>query len=164
MSKLYRVEGDGAIVVTTSSGWEVECQPVADLLLRVGQNLVEPEPPTVPTYTVTGAGGETDQRPYDQEAIDDPSTPDEDRERWAAYLDARADYDAEMDRVETRRNEMRGRFMALRGAKITAGIMRASGLAQEALDQIETTFLDSMGYGNGADAEGDPGVSDEDGS
>ena len=213
MSELYRVEQNGAIVVTTASGWEVECQPVADLLLRVGQNLVEPELPDVPTYVVTGAGGETEMRTYDQEAIDDPKTPDEDREKWAAYLDEKTAYDAAMEAVEQKRNELRGRFMALRGvkvrgrpddldawadeqrtlfgfeiaddglphdaalllayidqhvirtqsdgAKVTAGIMRASGLAQEALDSIEATFLDSLGQGRRTDAEGDTGVPGE---
>jgi len=213
MSELYRVENDGTIVVTTASGWEVECQPVADLLLRVGQNLVEPELPEPPTYVVTGAGGETEPRTYDQEAIDDPKTPDEDREKWAAYLDEKTAYDAAMEAVEQKRNELRGRFMALRGvkvrgrpddldawadeqrtlfgfeiaddglphdaalllayidqhvirtqsdgAKVTAGIMRASGLAQEALDSIEATFLDSLGQGRRTDAEGDTGVPGE---
>ena len=216
MSELYRVEQNGAIVVTTASGWEVECQPVADLLLRVGQNLVEPELPDVPTYVVTGAGGETETRTYDQEAIDDPKTPDEDREAWATYLDEKAAYDAAMEAVEQKRNELRGRFMALRGvkvrglpgdletwaneqrtlfgfeieddglphsaalllayidqhiirtqadgAKVTAGIMRASGLAQEALDSVEATFLDSLGQAGRANAEGDQGVPDETGS
>jgi hypothetical protein len=213
MNRLYRVEKDGAIVVTTASGWEVECQPVADLLLRVGQNLVEPEAPEPPTYTVTGAGGETEERTYDQEAIDDPKTPEEDQVLWQAYLIEKRDYDAAMAAVEQKRNELRGRFMALRGvkvrglptdletwaaeqqtlfgfeveddglphdaalqlafidqhvirtqadgAKVTAGIMRASGLAQEALDSVEATFLDSLGYTDGADAERDPGVPGE---
>lgn len=216
MSQLYHVEDDGTVVTTTSSGWEIECMPVADLLLRTGQNLVEPDPPDPPTYTITGAGGETDERAYDQEAIDDPNTSDEDREKWTVYLEAKADYDAKMAAVEQKRNEMRGRFMALRGvkvrnlpddldtwaeeqrvlfgfeiaddglphdaalrlafidnevirtqtdgAKITAGIMRASGLAQEALDSVEATFLDTLGRGNGADAEGDQSVSVEAGS
>ena len=215
MSDFYTVENDGTIVVTTASGWAVECQPVADLLLRVGQNFVEPDLPTAPTYIVTGAGGEQDERTYDQEAIDDPKTPDEDREAWAAYLDAQADYDARMTAIEQKRNEMGGRFMALRGvkvrnlpddleswaeeqralfgfelddnglphpaalqlafidnevirtqtdgAKITAGIMRASGLAQEALDSVEATFRNTLGQTGRADAEGDTGVSGETG-
>ena len=197
MSTLYEVESDGTVVVTTASGWQVECQPVADLLLRAGQTLTEPDAPEPPTYTVTGAGGETEERTYDQEAADDPKTPAEDREKWGAYLEAKAAYDAEMAAIAAKRNEMRGRFMALRGvqvrglpadleswaaeqralfgfeiedgdlphaaalrlafidnevirtqadgARVTAGIMRASGLAQEALDSVEATFLDSLG-------------------
>lgn len=210
MSQFYKVEDNGTVVVTTSSGWIVECQPVAALLLRVGQNLVEPLPPEPPTYTVIGIGGASEQRPYDQEAADDPKTPDEDRAKWAVYLEQKRVYEAEVARITNQRNEMRGRFMALRGvrvrdlpvdleawaeeqrtlfgfeiednglphehalrlafidnevihtaedgAKITAGIMRASGLDQEALDSVEATFLNTLGRGNGADAGRDTAV------
>ena len=210
MSKLYQVEDGGAVIVVTSSGWTVECQPVARQMLKAGEFLVEPVEPEPPTYTVAGVGGATEQRAYDQEAADDPKTPDEDKAKWAAYLETKALYDAALANITNQRNEMRGRFMALRGvkvrglpddleqwaqeqrdlfgfeieddglphnaalklafidnevihtqddgAKITAGIMRASGLDQEALDQVEATFLDTMGLGGGADAETDPPV------
>jgi len=207
MSRLYKVEDDGTVTVVTSSGWTVECQPVAALLLRVGQNLVEPMPPEVPTYTIASPIGGKEERPYDQEAVDDPKTPEEDRTKWELYQFALGQYGLEVQRITNQRNEMRGRFMALRGvkvrglpddleawaqeqtllygfefedrdlpheaalrlafidnevihtqddgAKITAGIMRASGLDQEALDSVEATFLDSMGQrGNGANSAG----------
>ena len=215
MSKLYHVEEDGTVIVTTASGWEVECQPVTRLLLRVGQNLVEPESPEIPMYTVVGAGDEEQERAYDQAAIDDPKTPDKDRAKWAVYLKQKTAYDAKMESIETQRNEMRGRFMALRGikvrglpsdlenwaegqsalygfeiaddglphhlalrlafidnevihteidgGKVTAGIMYASGLAQEALDAVESTFLDQMGHRNGANTERDTSVPSEKG-
>ena len=53
------------------------------------------------------------------------------------------------------------------GAKVTAGILRASGLDQEALDAAEATFLDTLGQTGRADAETDTDVpaegSDEEG-
>jgi hypothetical protein len=196
MSDFYQVEEDGTVVVTTSTGWECECQPVADLLLRVGSNLLELEEPQPPTYIAHGVGGATETKTYDQEGIDDPSTPEEDKAAWADYLERKAAYDERAADNERKRNEMRGRFMALRGikvrgmpenldawaqeqsllfgleidenlprdaalklafidaevvrtaqdgAKITAGMMRAQGMDQEALDTVEATFRDSLG-------------------
>ena len=46
------------------------------------------------------------------------------------------------------------------GAKITAGIMRASGLDQEALDTVEATFRDSLGQGNRTEPAGDSEISE----
>jgi len=118
MSTFYRVEEDGTVLVTTSTGWVVECQPVADLLLRVGSNLPEPPEPDPPTYEMVGAGGATETKTYDAEGIADPKTPPEDKAKWAAYLDVKALYDDMIARNERKRNEMRGRFMALRGIKV----------------------------------------------
>ena len=48
------------------------------------------------------------------------------------------------------------------GVRITAGILRASGLDQEALDAAEASFLDSLeGRQGGGDDSGDQGVSGE---
>ena len=213
MSKLYTVDDNGIVTVVTASGWTVECQPVADLLMRTGQNLTEPEPPDPPTYTIEGVGGATEERTYDAEGIEDQKTPQEDKDKWIVYLEKKAAYDSEVAAIEAKRNEMRGRFMALRGVKvrnlpdqlddwaaeqrllygfeiednglphtaalklafidqevirtpedggkITAGILRASGLDQEALDSVEATFLDSLGQAGRPDTEGDTDVPTE---
>lgn len=212
MSEFYTVEKDGSVIVTTATGWAVVCQPVADLLLRVGRNITDPTPPEPPTYTVAGIGGATEEKTYDAEGAADPKTPPEDKERWAAYVEERAAYDAQIADIERQRNEMRGRFLALRGikarglpadleawaaeqellfgmtidtalprptalllafidqnvvrtaddgAKIVAGILRASGMDSEALDAVEATFRHTMGQGGRADAAGDTAVSEE---
>ena len=211
MSEFYTVEKDGAVIVTTATGWAAVCQPVADLLLRVGRNIAEPTPPEPPTYEVVGAGGATEEKTYDAEGAADPHTPPEDQEKWAAYVEERAAYDEQMADIERQRNEMRGRFLALRGikvrglpddleawaaeqellfgmsidttlprptalllafidqnvvrtaddgAKIVAGILRASGMDQEALDSVEATFRHSMGQAGRADVAGDTAVSE----
>jgi hypothetical protein len=184
--------------------------PVADLLLRVGSNLVDPPEPEAPTYTITGAGGAEEQRTHTQESIDDPKTTDEERIAWAFYLEQLEEWEAHTAELDTKRGELRGRFMALRGvkvrglpddlqawaneqqllygfevddqglphdkalllafidqeiirtptdgAKVTAGILRASGLDQEALDAAEASFLDSLGQTRRADDNGDTPV------
>lgn len=210
MSDLYRVEENGAVVVTTASGWECECMPVADLLLRVGQHLVNPPEPEPPTYTITGAGGAEEQRAHTAESIADPKTTDDERLAWSFYLEQQEEWEAHVAELDRERGELRGRFMALRGvkvrglpdklqawadeqemlfgfkvednglphdkalvlafidqeiirtptdgAKVTAGILRASGLDQAALDAAEAAFLDSLGQTGRADANGDTPV------
>ena len=206
MSEFYTVEEDGTVIVTTATGWAVVCQPVADLLLRVGRNIADPTPPEPPTYVIAGIGEATERRAYDAVAAADDKTPPEDKEKWAAYVEAKAAYDSEVAESERRRNEMRGRFLALRGvkvrglpadleawaeeqemlfgltidttlprptalllafidqnvvrtaddgAKIVAGILRASGMDQEALDSVEATFRNTMGQAGRVDVAGD---------
>jgi len=181
--------------------------PVADLLLRVGNNLVNPPEPEPPTYTITGVGGAKEQRSHTSESIADPQTTDDERLAWSFYLEQRDEWEAHVAELDRMRGEMRGRFMALRGvkvrglpddleawaaeqqllygfemddqglphdkalllafidqniirtptdgAKVTAGILRASGLDQEALDAAEAAFLDSLGQTGRADDNGD---------
>ena len=213
MSDLYRVEESGTVVVTTASGWECECMPVADLLLRVGQHLVNPPEPEPPTYTITGAGGAEEQRTHTQESIDDAKTTDDERLAWAFYLEQHEEWETCVADLDRQRGELRGRFIALRGvkvrglpddlqswadeqqllygfsvddqglphdkalllafidqeiirtptdgAKVTAGILRASGLDQEALDAAEAAFLDSLGQTGRPDIGRDSSVSTE---
>jgi len=213
MSNLYRVEDDGKVIATTASGWDCECMPVADLLLRVGQNIVDPPEPEPPTYTITGVGGATEERPHTADSIADPKTTDEERLAWAFYLEQIEEWEAHTAELDQQRGELRGRFMALRGvkvrglpddlgawadeqhllygfeiaddglphdkalllafidqeiirtptdgAKVTAGILRASGLDQEALDAAEASFLDSLGQAGRPDDNGDSQVSTE---
>lgn len=211
MSELYTVESDGTVITTTQSGWTVECLPVGDLMLQVGSHLVYPDEPAPPTYTITGVGGETEERQHDAESIRDPKTSDEDRAAWDVYQDALREYETKTDELDTQTNEMRGTFINLEGmrvrglpddlkawaanqtarygfeidtttpddlllafighnvirtardgVRIAAGILRASGLDQEALDQAERSFLDSLEgqQGRGNDS-GDQDVSSE---
>lgn len=213
MSKLYTVESDGTVVVTTQSGWIVECLPVGDLMLRVGSHLVYPTEPEPPTYTIEGAGGSTEERTHDETSIEDTKTTDEERTAWDAYQEALTEYDRECAKLDAQRNEMRGTFINLEGMRvrglpddleawaenrrtrygfeidattpddlllafighhvirtprdgvlISAGILRASGLDQEALDQAEQSFLDSLErqQGRGNDS-GDQDVPSETG-
>ena len=211
MSDFYTVEPDGTVIATMQSGWVVECLPVGDLLLRVGDHIERPVEPSPPTYTMGGVGGATEERDHNQESIDDPKTSEAEREAWMVYLAQKAAYDARMAEIEARINEMRGTFINLEGIKvrglpadlpawadkqrarygfeidgtddeslllafishnvirtmrdgvrITAGILRASGLDQEALDAAEASFLDTLdGRQGGGDDSGDQGVSGE---
>lgn len=210
MSDLYRIEDDGTVVTTTASGWDCECMPVADLLLRVGANIVDPPEPEAPTYTITGVGGAEEQRTHTAESIIDDKTPDDERLAWTFYLEQLEEWEAHTAELDQRRGELRGRFMALRGvkvrglpddlqawaneqqllygfeiaddglphdkalllafidqeiirtptdgAKVTAGILRASGLDQEALDAAEASFLDSLGQTGRTNTDGDTPV------
>ena len=54
MSDLYTVQPDGTVIATVQSGWQVECLPVGDLLLRVGSHIERPEEPEPPTYLMDG--------------------------------------------------------------------------------------------------------------
>jgi len=111
-------EREGKVYARTSSGWEVECMPVGDLLLRVGSALSVPKEPTPPTYTVTDASGDKSDHVHDEESIKDPKTTEEEKIAWADYLVEKAQYESEMEEVEEKRRKMRGRFMAIRGIRV----------------------------------------------
>ena len=72
MSELFKVV-DGRVIVTTSTGWRVECLPYGDDLMRAGTALVLPEKPDPPTYLM----GEPDETRHiivkNEQAVISPS-------------------------------------------------------------------------------------------
>jgi hypothetical protein len=96
------------VIITLSMGHRVECLPVADLINSVGAHIPEPQPPT---YTIESEISDPVEMPYDQAGIDDPSTPQEDKDAWRQYLIDHAVY-------EEKTKELRARFVALRGIKL----------------------------------------------
>ena len=213
--QLYEIEESGAVVVTLSTGWKVECLPVARQLSVVGSSVIDPEEPKAPTYQMTGIGGATEERTHDAESIVDPKTTDAERVLWEAYLAQKEAWDEAIAANEAKRDEMKGRFFVLKGVRvrglpadleawaeeqetlfgipiedeglprklalllsfvnvevfgvkedgtrIMAGILRASGMEQEAIDQIADMFRNSMGDSEkaGSDDAGDPGTPDD---
>ena len=209
MSDLYTVQPDGTVIATVQSGWQVECLPVGDLLLRVGSHIERPEEPEPPTYSMDGVGGSQETRTHDAESIADPKTSEAERAAWTVYTAKLTAYEKRTAEIDAQINEMRGTFINLEGIKviglpddlagwaekqrarygfeidgstpedlllafiehhvirtakdgvrITAGILRASGLDQEALDAAEATFLDSLeGRQGRSDRGGDSDVS-----
>lgn len=188
MPTFYEIR-DGKVYVTTSTGVEVQCLPFWNEVMMAGSALSFPDEPEVPTYTFTDADQDSVERPYNQEAIDDPKTPDEDREKWAAYLELKEPYERDKLEVLSKQQLMRTRVLALKatkvkdldldawanehlemygieipeddrmiywfasevvkveldGAKIMAGIARASGMTEDQLDSIEEEFPDPLG-------------------
>jgi hypothetical protein len=203
MAELFEIV-DGKVIVTTSTGWRVECLSYGDDLMRAGSALVFPEKPDPPAYRL-GEPEEGEREiwvPYTDESIQDPATPEEDREAWAEYLPKREAYEQEVAAIQGRQTLMRSRVMVYRATKILdlpglhewaqerielygiptsgderellfqfftaevarspddvmklmAGIMRATGVAEEVLDQFEDNFRDTMGTPEGEDAQAD---------
>lgn len=188
---------DGKVYVTTSTGVVVQCLPYFNELMIAGSALAYPDEPPVPTYALKDADGDEYAIPYTQEAVDDPKTPAEDRERWAAYLQLRDAYEIERAKVKRQKDEKQIRLLALKatrlvdvdldawareyredygiatpddpkerllayfstevikepldGARLFAGIARASGMTEAQLDAIEDQFRRPLG-GTGWDA------------
>ena len=180
---------DGKVYVTTSTGIEVQCLPFWNEVMMAGSALSFPDEPQVPIYIMTDADQEIVERPYNQEAIDDPKTPEEDRVEWAAYLELKDQYEQDKAKVRYKQEMMRTRVLAIKatrvkgldldawanehlemygieipeddrmiywfasevvkveldGAKIMAGIARASGMTTDQLDSIEELFPDPLG-------------------
>lgn len=203
MSNLFEIV-DGKVIVTTSTGWQVECLPYGDDFMRAGTALSFPEKPAPPTYLLgEPEEGERQIRvPYTETSIDDEKTPAEDTEAWGKYLIARSAYDRETAILQTQQSLMKARVMIHKATriidppdltawakerdefygiprqsseesilfefytaeiskssddilKIMAGIMRATGVEEEVLDQFEINFRDTVGGSEGENAEGD---------
>ena len=116
---LYEIV-DGKIIVTTSTGWRVECLPYGDDLMRAGSALAFPEEPQPPRYKV-GEPEEGEREvwvPYNEESIQDPNTPVEDKQAWEEYVPLRDAYRTEVGEIQARQTLMRGRVMALRATRV----------------------------------------------
>ena len=210
MTTAFTYGDDGEVLVETSTGWTIQCLPVAAQYQRVGETVIDPTRPEPPTYTVTDAAGETVTFPHDAKSIQDPKTTDEDRARWKEYEDAMVVYEFERGEAERERARMRTNFIALKGVKVrgelpdleawaaeqralfgvdvqasgpellrewiyaevlcgiedgwnvVAGIFRASGLDEAAIDAAEATFRRSLGRAGGTDAGGDTEATEAD--
>lgn len=119
MSELFEIV-DGKVIVTTSTGWKVECLPYGDDLMRAGTALVLPDKPEPPTYVLGDPEeGEREFRvPYTDTSIEDENTPAEDTEAWGEYLPLRAAYNREVGVIQMQQSLMRARVMAHRATKI----------------------------------------------
>lgn len=201
--KLFEIV-DGKVIVTTATGWRVECLPYGDDLMRAGTALVLPDAPEPPTY-VLGQPEEGERQirvPYTDTSIEDENTPAEDTEAWGEYLPLRAAYEQEVAAIQEQKFLMRARVMVHKATKILdlpdlhawakeqeefygiptpgddreilsqffttevakipddvmrlmAGILRATGATEEALDQFEDNFRVALGNAQGEDAQAD---------
>ena len=98
----FEIDDQDRVIVTTSRGHRLVCKPIATMLDGVKEEelaraTAEVGIPPCPTYTVEGVSGDSQEFKYDQEGIDDPSTPEEDREAWAVYQKKLAEAEALAD-------------------------------------------------------------------
>lgn len=189
MSDLYTIE-NGHVIVTTVTGYRVECLTYGAELMRIGSGVTRPVEPSVPFYKM-GSEDDPEYAEMDQSVADDPATSDEERAAWNQYLSDQIAYDSEMAAIEERIAEARTEFIMTRCTRILdmpdldkwaqeqrekwlihipedpdeqyrqfysmeavkqqdasaiyIGILAASGLTQEALDQAEAIFRNSVG-------------------
>lgn len=111
----FEVDDQERIIVTTSRGHRLVCLPVATMLDGIDEEELARamvDVPPIPTYTVEGVSGDTQEFEYDQEGIDDPSTPEGDREAWTAYQAKLAEAQA---LAATRSNDRLLRVLAVSG-------------------------------------------------
>ncbi|MHC4413449.1 MAG: hypothetical protein ACYSW6_10870 [Planctomycetota bacterium] len=112
----YTVE-NGRVYTLISGRWKVECLPYMDDIMRAGSALLIPDAPEIPTYTFIDADGDTETKEYTQAAIDDPNTPEEDREKWAVYLVEKAAYDIDVGAIKSQQAQMKARVFAYRALR-----------------------------------------------
>jgi hypothetical protein len=122
MSELefYQIVG-GKVIVTTSTGWRVECLPYADQLMLVGSALTLPDgvtEPDPPRYEMRGEFVDGETRPYDEKSINGPDVSTKDKAAWEQYLADKADYDDEVSALQTRKALLQARFMALKATRV----------------------------------------------
>jgi len=111
---------EGKVIVTTSTGWRVECLPYGDDFMRAGSALALPEKPEPPTYRM-GEPEEGEREiwvPYTEASIADKDTPEEDRAAWAEYIPKRDAYLAEVAAVQYQQELMRGRVLVYRATRV----------------------------------------------
>ena len=110
------------VEIELSTGAVVRCMPILASIEAVRQTVEQPEKPT---YEMKDAGGAVMHIPYDQAAIDDPTTSPEDKALWAKYL---ADSAAASRQANTR---IYNRIIR-RGIKIIKGGIGSGGLSKAA--------------------------------
>jgi len=119
MSELFEIV-NGKVIVTTSTGWRVECLPFGDDLMRAGTALALPDKPQPPTYLL-GNPEEDDRQirvPYTDTSINDSSVPAEDTEAWVEYVVKRNAWQAEVASVQAQQSLMRSRVMVYRATRV----------------------------------------------
>jgi len=115
----FEIDDQDRVIVTTSRGHRLVCKPIATMLDGVKEEelaraTAEVGIPPCPTYTVEGVSGDLQEFKYDQEGVDDPSTPEEDREAWVMYQKKLAEAEALADQ---RSNERLIRTIAISGVE-----------------------------------------------
>ena len=70
------------VTIETSNGTVVRCLPIANSLQAIRNTVELPSPPT---YQMTDVAGSVIDVEYDQAAIDDENTPQEDKDAWKQY-------------------------------------------------------------------------------
>lgn len=193
---------EGRIVVTTDSGYSLECLAVGQQITQIGATK---EGPKAPTYSYEDVSGATVTVEHTELSVKDPKTSDEERREWIMHL-------AQLKIHESEVMGMRAKYLALEGVrfwdklpndaiekwldkarddygmdvpddpdeqylffmltrvmrtpsdglKIFAGVMRASGMAEEVLDQIEDTFRNPVADKPGGDVAPDTAETVED--
>ena len=93
--KHTRVVETQEVLVTCSTGTTVRCLPISATLQAIRETVKLPDPPT---YQMKDVAGSVLDVEYDQDAIDDPNTPEEDKQAWAEYQQALAEATAERNR------------------------------------------------------------------
>ena len=115
------------VLVTCSTGTVVQCLPISNTLAAI-RNTVEL--PDAPTYTMKDVAGAEIDVVYDQVAIDDPNTPQEDKDAWAAYQVALAEATAE-------RNSRLYSRVCRKGIKVVKGLSMGKFINELKEDGIE---------------------------
>jgi len=119
MTDLFEIV-EGKVIVTTSTGWRVECLPFGDDLMRAGTALAMPDKPEPPTYLL-GNPDEDDRQirvPYTDESINDSSVSAEDTEAWGRYVIARDEYNREVAAIQRQQALMRGRVLVYKATRV----------------------------------------------
>lgn len=101
---------EGRVIITTSRGHQVECQPIAAMIDEL-QATYGDKMPSPPEHILTDVAGVSVSIPYTEEAIKQSSVPEGDKAAWEKY---RADKAA----LETELNERRLRLIATKGIKV----------------------------------------------
>jgi len=97
------------VYVTTSRGVRVKCLPVAHVLEKARQQVVEDYPlPPVPTKTVEGVGNTKVEVPYTAETIGGEDVSEKDRIAWENHQNVQAQIQAEQSRRTLRILALRG--------------------------------------------------------
>jgi len=115
------------VIVTMSTGTIVQCLPIS-LSLAAIRNTVDL--PDVPTYTQTDVAGAEMEHEYDQKAIDDKHTPQEDKDAWAEYK-------VQLVKASTERSMRIYSRVARKGIKVIKGLSMGKFIADLKEDGID---------------------------
>jgi hypothetical protein len=125
--KHTRVVETQEVLVTCSTGTVVQCLPISNTLAAIRATV---ELPDVPTYQMTDVAGSVIDVEYDQAAIDDENTPEEDKTSWAEYQAKLAEATGE------RNNRIYARIVR-KGVKVVSGLSMGKFIADLKEDGIE---------------------------
>lgn len=115
------------VEIEMSTGTIVRCLPISATLAAI-RNTVQL--PSVPTYTMKDVAGSEIDVEYDQAAIDDEHTPQEDKEAWA-------EYQRELAKATAERNKRLYSRVCRKGIKKVKGISMGKFIEDLKEDGIE---------------------------